>query len=1268
MSTPSPRLLIFIGTTILLIALTFPGLSNANRTTLADTNPTLDTSSMAPNLQAGNRYAEEATIPEGSIATRNTDVMFIENVGQWANDAHFQLRGGNGTVWLTDNAVWLTLLESRSTEEEHGEPRPTPQFSNSPSAETTRAGNNIRVSFAGANQHPRLEPFDRLDTQVSYFVGNDPNDWHADVPAWAGVRYLGLYPGVDLELLERNNEGVWRLVAEDKGSLDQVRLQIEGAENLSVDDSGHLIMDVAFGRVYGPAVVLIKDRTSVQAQVEGNTVMFKPVEPSDKAPERRQNESLIGSVTVSLTCLAESQHPYANHFDYTWTITNPDIHASGSRVHFSRVETESCCDQVRVLDQNGNIIQSVTGDYPSGLWSDPVPGRVVKVRLTTDYSVTRWGFCADTITSVATAAYGTFLGGSGVDAGHAIIAGGGGIAYVAGETGSSNLPTTPGAFDRSSNGGRDIFVAKLQTTGNGLAFSTFIGGSGDDRAYALSVDAGGAIYLTGSSSSINFPTTPGALDTAYNGNTDVVVVKLNTTGTALLYSTYLGGTATDEAIGLAIDGVGAAYLAGYTVSSNFPTTPGAFDTTWNGGSPYSDAFVAKINPNGGALAYSTFLGDTNEDYANGVAVDGHGNAYVVGWTNSTNFPITVGAFNTTFAGDKDVFVTKLSGSGNNLVYSGLLGGTEDDQGQAVAIDVSGAAYVAGQTSSRNFTIASGAYDSNLGGLWDGFVAKISPAGHALVYSTYLGGSGSDCETSGIHRECVITADASGAAYVVGRTSSSDFPTTVNGFDLSYNGGEDSFMVKFKPDGSGLTFGSFFGGSSSDQALGVAVDTAGSAYFTGRTDSTNFPTTPGSFDTTYNGGSDAFVVKLAVGGTNPPTAPRVIAPIDRPPRNSTVTGSITIFGYAIDLNSGTGTGIDQVHIYLDGPYGTGHIIGAAQYGLSRPDVGNYYHDQRFTPSGWQLAWNTTGVTPGAHSLYLYAHRTTDNRWSLFGPHNITVAGPPTRTPTVTPTPTYAPNVIAPIETPQDGAAVSGSVTISGYAIDRNSRTGTGVNTVHLYLDGPYGTGTFLGQAEYGLSRPDIGTRYGNARFTPSGWRLVWNVGNLSYGTHRLYLYARRSTDGQWAMRGPHYVVIAAPPDPQPCQRYEPNNTLGTATGPLANGQTMEAALCTGDPDDFYYIELSAGATLTLDLNNLPAGTDYDLLLYASTGGTPIAESRNTGIVAERIVKVITAGRYYIRVYPYAGRSDQAYRLHIVWGAASAVETEPSDSDKPPVPLN
>jgi tripartite motif-containing protein 71 len=909
--------------------------------------------------------AIDATISVADPELTSSSVMFIENAGQWDDGARFQVRGDNSTVWLTDTAVWLTMLDPRNVEQPQAEPLPTPQPFGLSYTETTRRGNNIKVSFVGANPHPRLEPLGRLDTHVSYFVGNDPNGWHSDVPVWGGVRYMDLYPGVDLEMIGQGGQGVWRLITADNGSIDQIRMQIEGADEISVDDSGRLSIDVPAGRVYGPTVVLTGDGTSVQAQIEGNTAMFEAVDRLDKPPERQQSESLgPASFTGPQSCLAESQHPYASNFDYTWTITNPDPQASSSRLHFSRVETESGYDFIRVLDQNDHLIQSISGDFPSGLWIDSVPGRVVKVRLITDSSVTRWGFCVDAFTSVSTSelAYSTFLGGSGFDASQAIAASNSGIAFVTGETYSTNFPTVPGAFDLISNGSSDIFVTKLLSGGNGLAYSTYVGGGGQDRAYALAVDAAGAAYLTGSSSSSNFPTTSGAFDTSPNGGVDVVVVKLNAAGTALAYSTYLGGTATEVADGLAIDRAGAAYVAGYTGSSSFPITPGAFDTTWNGGSPYSEAFVAKINPNGSSLAYSTFLGGSSEDDANGIAIDVNGNAYIVGWTGSSNFPTTGGAFDTTFAGIHDVFVSKLSASGSNLVYSGFLGGSGDDQAQAVAIDAHGAAYVTGQTNSGNFTVTSAAYDRTLGGLWDGFVAKIDPAGNTLVYSTYVGGSSSDCESPGIDRECVIAADASGAAYVAGRTSSSDFPTTGNGFDLSYNGGEDGFMIKLRPNGASLSYGSFFGGSYSDQTLAVAVDSASAAYIAGRTYSTNFPTTLGAFDTSFNGGyTDAFVIKLALEGASTPTptsTPTVpLTPTPTPTRTPTPVVTYTITGRVTDASGvGPDDGIAGVTIRAGAARTTTDVHGNYTIRLS---AGTYF----LTPSksGFTFAPDPPSIT-------------------------------------------------------------------------------------------------------------------------------------------------------------------------------------------------------------------------------------------------------------------------------------------------------------------
>ncbi|MBI3734395.1 MAG: SBBP repeat-containing protein [Chloroflexi bacterium] len=227
-----------------------------------------------------------------------------------------------------------------------------------------------------------------------------------------------------------------------------------------------------------------------------------------------------------------------------------------------------------------------------------------------------------------------------------------------------------------------------------LLYSTFLGGSSDDWGYGIAVDASGAAYVTGYTFSSNFPTTPGAFDTRYNGDGDVFVSKLNASGTALVYSTVLGGIIGSESgLAIAVDASGAAYVTGYTRSSAFPTTPGAFDTSYNGG-PY-DAFVTKLNASGSALLYSTFLGGSSDDYGYGIAVDVSGAAYVTGYTASSGFPTTPGAFDTSYNGGFDVFVTKLNASGSTLVYSTFLGGSNDDWSLGIAVDVSGAAYVTG---------------------------------------------------------------------------------------------------------------------------------------------------------------------------------------------------------------------------------------------------------------------------------------------------------------------------------------------------------------------------------------------------------------------------------------------------------------------------------------------------------------------------------------------------------------------------------------------
>ncbi|WP_077490175.1 SBBP repeat-containing protein [Sinomonas mesophila] len=457
-------------------------------------------------------------------------------------------------------------------------------------------------------------------------------------------------------------------------------------------------------------------------------------------------------------------------------------------------------------------------------------------------------------------AYSTYLGGSGIDAGLSIAVDASGNAYVTGSTNSTDFPTTVGAFDTTINGD-DAFVTKLSPTGSSLVYSTYLGGSGFDTGAGVAVDAVGSAYVTGTTDSADFPTTAGAFDTTFNSGNDAFVTKLNPAGSALVYSTYLGGTSFDNGFGIALDAAGSAYVTGETSSTDFPTTASAFDTIHNGG--IRDAFVTKLDPTGSSLLYSTYLGGSDDDNGFGVAVDAAASAYVTGATGSTNFPTTAGAFDTTLDGGGDAFVTKLSPTGSSLVYSTYLGGGNFDPGNGVAVDATGSAHVTGSTTSTDFPTTAGAFDTTANGSNDAFVTKLSPTGSSLVYSTYLGGSGFD-------RGLGVAVDAAGNTYITGNTSSTDFPTTAGALDTTLNGGGDAFVTKLSPTGSSLLDSTYLGGSGFDNGAGVTVDAVGSAYVTGSTGSADFPTTAGAFDTIFDGVADAFVAKLTFGPGAPAT--------------------------------------------------------------------------------------------------------------------------------------------------------------------------------------------------------------------------------------------------------------------------------------------------------------------------------------------------------------------------------------------------------------
>lgn len=490
--------------------------------------------------------------------------------------------------------------------------------------------------------------------------------------------------------------------------------------------------------------------------------------------------------------------------------------------------------------------------------------------------------------------YSTYLGGSGDESGSGIAVDSGGSAYVTGGASAIGLPTA-NPVQASYAGGScswgdacgDAFVVKLNASGTAVMFSTYLGGSGGDAASGIALDSRNNVYLTGTTNSTDFPTTLGAFRTRLAGNTDAFVTKLDGEGSALVYSTYLGGTGSENNRapyasegGIAVDAAGNAYVTGETNSTDFPTTPGAFQTALGSSDGGSDAFITKLNASGSALAYSTYLGGSGVDFCSAIAVDAAGNAYVTGTNYRGAFPTTLGALQSNSSGGVIGVVAKLNAAGSALIYSTYLGGTAWTESSGIAVDADGNAYVTGQTAPYPPMTAA-------------FVSKLNATGSRLTYSAYLGGSHYNAGSG-------IALDSASDAYVTGWTDSADFPTTPRAFQTRFGGTVDAFVAELNASGS-VVYSSYLGGSGNEGGLGtggVAVDASSNAYITGSTYFGDFPTTPGAVQTTYGGGWDAFVAKI---GSAADTAPPVTtATVSGPTGNDNwYLGAVTVTLSATD---------------------------------------------------------------------------------------------------------------------------------------------------------------------------------------------------------------------------------------------------------------------------------------------------------------------------------------------------------------------------------
>lgn len=608
--------------------------------------------------------------------------------------------------------------------------------------------------------------------EINHFKGNDPSKWRRNISAYEVVNLGEVYKGIKLKLRAYGNNVEKLFYIKPHAAPEAIKIKLSGAHTLRVNDAGQLEAETDLGSVRFTKPVAYQT-------INGKRVAVAVEYRIPKSKIRTQNiETNLSNQESGI------QHP---QLEYGFTIAKYD-------------------------NKRELVI-------------DPLLAS-------------------------------TYLGGFESDYGNSIAIDSGKNVFVAGYTKSSDFPTTAGTLDNSYSNG-DIFVSKLNADLTQLLASTFLGGSSDDYVRSLVIDSNKNIYMAGQTSSSDFPTTVDTCDTSKNGFSDGFLVRLSSDLTHLLSSTFLGGSSDDSVHSVTVDPSGIILcVTGRTLSSDFPVTPGSYDTRYKNG----DVFVSKLTWNLTRILASTFLGGTNNDFGNSIAIDSNRNIFVGGDTWSSDFPVSDNAYDSSFNGGfGDVFVSKLNWDLTQVLASTYLGGATDDSANSIAIDPRGNIYVAGETESLDFPTTHSAYETSFRN-GDAFVSRLNGNLTKLLASTFLGGADDDVCNS-------IAIDPGGNVYMAGHTASSDFPTTPDSYCTSKSVYFDAFITKLSGDLTNLLASTFLGGNYRDIARSIVIDPSGNVYVTGETRSANFPATPGTYDTSYNGDAsilynvDAFVSKL-----------------------------------------------------------------------------------------------------------------------------------------------------------------------------------------------------------------------------------------------------------------------------------------------------------------------------------------------------------------------------------------------------------------------
>lgn len=669
-------------------------------------------------------------------------LFFEENIGQTDKQVKFLTRGPGYTMFLTQEEA---VIKFRSDDKDSN-----PEV--------------LTLKMNGAEERARVSGIQELPAKANYLKGGDPKKWRTGVSTFQKVKYEDLYPGIDVVYYGNQGRLEYDFIVEPGADYKTISMTFQGSKDVRIDKEGSLVIRTEKAEVIQKAPFVYQEINGQRKEIASNYVIKENRVGFEVAAYDTQRPLVIDPILLYGSYVGGSSYEGVNNLAVA---SNGRLVLAGDTASLD-------------FPTNSPLYAANQGNTDVFVMEFKANGRSLE--------------------------YSTYIGGISRDRAFAVATADDGSTYVTGESLSSDFPVTAGAYQATRSSGADVFLLKLKPKGKAIEYSTFLGGTGNDIGLGLVVAGPESVLLSGRTSSTNFPV-KNAVQAAFGGYHDAFLAKVDTSqsgASSLVYSTYIGGSDWDEGLRVDVDAAGNAYVVGDTASTDFPTTAGAFQEAFQ--TYPSDVFVTKIAADGSAVSYSTLVGSPllpgddpldvwKEEEGWAIAVDDAGHAYITGFTDSGDFPVTAGAYNSPSVatpGNDDVFITKLSLDGSSLVYSAMIGGSNLEKGAGIALDEAGSPYITGWTTSSDLPVKN-QYQSVLYISPAAYVTKLTPDGTDIVYSTYYGGY-----TGGGTRAWNIVVDSCENAYFGGETSSYNIPRSWDAFQDYYGGGyRDGFIAQFQ---------------------------------------------------------------------------------------------------------------------------------------------------------------------------------------------------------------------------------------------------------------------------------------------------------------------------------------------------------------------------------------------------------------------------------------------------------------------------------------